>query len=129
MRLPAGCVNLQYKPFLEGDNRRTQRRSCISISKLQRILGEGQSIHANLGNATSKVARILAQAETWYKKHESLLLRCSSNSQQADGISRQQNVQIAELTEAVESAASGVSLDLDEALELKELAEKKSKRR
>jgi hypothetical protein len=67
--------DVQYQPFLEGDNRRNQRRSCLSIEKLRNITEEGNSVHANIGNATSKISRILAQAESWYEQHKALLVR------------------------------------------------------
>lgn len=112
-------IGIQYKPYLEGDNRKNQRRSCISIVKLRQIAEEGNSIHANIGTATAKISRILAQAESWYEKHQSLLERCNLEHSQPQ--SPRSVVQLSEMSKAVESAASSVSLDLDEAMELKRL--------
>jgi hypothetical protein len=117
--------NLQYKPFLEGDNRRSQVRSCISIAKLRQIVDEGNSIHCNIGNATSKISRILAQTEAWYEAHEPLLVKC--NMDQTPSQPLRAYVTLSAMTKAVESAASDVALDLDEAVELKKLLKKAQK--
>ena len=105
---------------MEGDNRRSQlRRPCISIVNLRKIAEEGCSIHANIGNATTKISRILAQAEAWYQKHQSLLVRCNLDpSTPASPVSL---VDLSEMVKAVESASATVSLDLDEAINLKNL--------
>jgi hypothetical protein len=107
---------------LEGDNRKNQRRSCLSIEKLRQIAEEGISIHANIGNYTSKITRILAQAETWYEQYQHLLVRC--NLEGFTNGSPPSCVELSEMTKAVESASSDVSLDLDEAVELKNMMEK-----
>jgi hypothetical protein len=111
----------QYKEFLEGDNRRNQSRSCLSITKLRQIVNEENAIYVNIGNAGLKIARILAQAETWYAEHKSLLERC--NAALSGQTSAQPCVNLSDLTKAVESAESDVSLDLDEAVNLKELTQ------
>jgi hypothetical protein len=91
----------------------------LSIEKLRKIAEEGNSIHANIGNGASKISRILAQAEIWYEQHRPLLVRC--NLKESTTHSPRSCVELAELTKAVDSSASDVALDLDEAVELKKL--------
>eukprot|EP00934_Nitzschia_sp_Nitz4_P003000 Nitzschia sp. Nitz4//scaffold59_size112058//52291//59043//NITZ4_004109-RA/size112058-snap-gene-0.34-mRNA-1//1//CDS//3329555123//2990//frame0 len=108
--------------FLVGDNRRNQRRSCLPIADLRKIVQEGDSVYANLGNFTNKMSRILVQAESWYEKYHALLVRCRLQDHvNGDEIDESVNVKVDEMTEAVESAASDVSLDLDEARAVKAL--------
>jgi hypothetical protein len=112
----------QYKPFLEGDNRKNQRRSCLSLPRLRQIVEEENNIHVNMGKAAAKISRILTQAEVWYAAHTSLLNRFKSIS--LSNRSPRSNVELSEIEKAAESAASDISLDLDEAIELKELLER-----
>jgi len=114
----------QYQPFLEGDNRRNTQRSCLSLAKLQKIVAEGNVIYANIGTATSKISRILIQAESWFSEHQTLLVQCNIITTQSPPPHR--FVAMSDMTQAVESAYSDVSLDLDEAVQLKELTEKTS---
>ena len=107
---------------MDGDNRRNTSRSCLSIVKLRKIVQEESSIHANLGNSASKIARILLQAEEWYEEYQSLLVRC--NLEPSSSHLSNSNVDLSEMKKAVEFAASDISLDLEEAVELKLLLEK-----
>ncbi|CAB9497258.1 Nucleosome-remodeling factor subunit [Seminavis robusta] len=117
---------VKYKPYLDWDNRRSEVRSCLSMTTLRTICDEANAIHANIGNAAGKMARILAQAEDWQKKHETLLLTCKIiPSDQASFVPQDKSrVTLAMMTAASEAAASEVSLDLDEAKELMKLVEK-----
>ena len=114
--------NTKYKPYLDWDNRRSEGRSCLSLEKLRTIVAEASSIHANIGSASGKMSRILTQAEEWAEKYETLLVRCNIVKKGAD----QQPffyATLPQMTAAAEAAASGVSLDLDEAKELEKLVE------
>jgi hypothetical protein len=110
----------KYEEFLDGDNRRNSTRCCVSIEKLREIVAEGNAIYANMGSTTSKMSKILVQAESWYEDHHPLLVRCGLRGTK----SSESRVKVAELTKAVEAAASEVSLDLDEAMEVVSLVEK-----
>lgn len=110
----------KHEEFLEGDNRRNSTRCCLSIDKLRGIVEEGNSIYANVGNATSKMAKILVQAETWYEDYHPLLVRCNLRGEKSSN----SIVEMTELIKAAEAAASDVSLDLDEAMEVQALVEK-----
>eukprot|EP00980_Cylindrotheca_fusiformis_P010998 scaffold2526_cov131-Cylindrotheca_fusiformis.AAC.14 len=115
----------EHKLYLEGDNRRNQCRSCLSLAKLRTIVEAERRIFANLGNAASKISRILAQSENWYKKYKSLLVKC--NLEPLGGTDDQTRVELSEMEEAVESAEAEISLDLEEAVALKRLVEKTRK--
>ncbi|CAJ1967160.1 unnamed protein product [Cylindrotheca closterium] len=112
----------QYKPFVDGDNRRNKNRRCLSISKLREIVAEEKEIFANLGPAAVKMARILTQAEHWYNEHRPLLQRC--NLEERNEIATKPIVDPAEMKNAVQAATSSISLDLEEAMALKKLAER-----
>ena len=115
---------LKYQPYLDWDNRRTEGRSCLSLKKLRTIVEEGGAIHANIGSATLKMTRILGQADEWLKAHEPVLLRCGVIKK--DGYNPRENAYITvdAMNAAAESAASHVSLDLDEAITVKRLVER-----
>ena len=73
-----------------------------------------------MGNSFSKICRILSQAETWYDQNKHLLATCkiiTSGSQ-----STPPYVELSDITKAVASASSNISLDLDEAKDLEALA-------
>jgi hypothetical protein len=111
---------VQYQPYLEGDNRRSgQQRACLSLEKLRQIAEEGNAIHANIGASTSKITRILGQAEAWYEKYQSLLVRCKL--EESEPQSPRSVVDLSEMNKAVDAAASNISLDLDEAIDLKKV--------
>lgn len=117
---------MKYKPYLDWDNRRNEGRSCLSMKTLRRIVDEGNAIYANCGSMTAKMTRILGQAEEWIKEHQPVLLRCSvveNNDDQRAGLENPYTT-VQAMNTAVEAAASAVSLDLDEAMEVKRLAEK-----
>lgn len=115
----------KYKPYLDWDNRRSLGRSCLSLNTLRTIVNEGNSIHANIGNAIGKMTRILAQADGWVKENEPLLLTCKiipqegSTAQPLD----KRFVTLEGMTAVSEAAGSEVSLDLDEAKQLLKLVE------
>ncbi len=112
----------QYAIFLSGDNRKSERRSCLSISKLRTIVDEGNTIYANIGNSISKISRILLQAENWYKSYMPLLQHCGVVSK-GDGVANptKAHVTIQEMSDAVDAARMDVSLDLDEAMALRQI--------
>ena len=83
---------------------------------------EGNAIHANIGTATSKSTRILGQAEAWYDKYQTLLVRCKLGESEAQ--SPRSVVDLSEMSKAVAAAAANISLDLDEAIDLKNLMTK-----
>lgn len=98
---------------------------CVSIQQLRTIVQEGDSIYANMGNATAKISRILFQAETWYEKHEWLLFPCGLRlNDKSDANSNEAVVTIDELTKAVKSAASDVPIDLDDAVALEKVLDR-----
>ena len=112
---------LQYQQYLDWDNRRATGRCCLSIETLRRIVDEGSAIHANVGGSITKMAKVLAQAQTWQSKHATLLDRCgvSNGTGQPTGA-----VSLQEITTAVADAANEVAIDLEEALTLKALGDK-----
>jgi hypothetical protein len=91
----------------------------LSLGKLRQIVQEGNAIHANIGTATSKSTRILGQAEAWYEKYQSLLVRCKF--EESERQPPRSVVDLSEMNKAVEAAAANISLDLDEAIDLKNL--------
>lgn len=108
----------RYGDVLEGDSKRNKRAS-LSIADLRRIVQEADAIYANLGSTSSKLARILAQAEEWYAAYSPLLVRCNL---EGDRTSRE-IVDVSEITAAVDASKSDLSLDLVEAVKLENLAE------
>ncbi len=119
------CTIFQYKIFLAGDNRKSDQRSCLSISKLRTIVEEGNAIYANIGNSISKISRILSQAENWYTSHLPLLQHCGVTSK-VDVVenTKKTYITIQEMSVGVEAAKMDVSLDLDEAMELRKILHK-----
>jgi hypothetical protein len=111
----------QYLVYLECDNRRSDTRSCLSIVALKNIVHEGNSIHANIGTAITKLARILAQADAWYLKYSSVIVRSGLSTEEESPYGL---VTLVEMNEAVAAAAKDVSLDLEEALAIKDLAKR-----
>lgn len=103
----------QYKPFVEGDNRRNKNRRCLSLSKLREIVAEEKQIFANIGLAAIKISRILTQADSWYEKHQPLLRRC--NLEEPNTVVSKPIVDPTEMKNAVQAATSSISLDLEEA--------------
>lgn len=110
---------------MDWDNRRNNAQECLSLDKLRRIVSEGSAIHANIGNAVSKMARILSQAETWFNKNLSLLVRAGVHKVDSDEFVGK--VALSELTNAVSDAASDISLDLQEAIALQHVVDKVQK--
>lgn len=115
------CRHFKYKPYLDWDNRRSEGRSCLSLATLRKIVEEASQIHANIGSASGKMSRILAQAEEWAKEYETLLVRCKIVEKEEPNQQAYFYVTLPQMTAAAEAAASGVSLDLDEAKELENL--------
>jgi PLU-1-like protein len=92
---------------------------------LREIVGELNQIHVNVGPPASKIAKILAQAETWYSSHVGLLRRCRLLTEGSEFQTElEQQVEPAELEVALQDAESNVSLQLEEALKLRKLLEK-----
>ncbi len=96
----------------------------MSINSLRAFVSDSSQIFAYIGNVTSKLSRILAEAESWYKSHFQLLRRCRivSDSDSGDDVSSP-FVKISELEVAVDDAKSRIAIDIDEALKLKDILE------
>jgi PLU-1-like protein len=111
----------QFGPYLEWDNRRnTNHAKEISIDSLRRIVVEGNSIHAQIGNAPQKIARILAQAELWYEKHKDILIRLKDISVQDQiDVKVDTPIIISELTDAILDSEAMLSFDLEEVFSLR----------
>jgi hypothetical protein len=107
----------EYEEFLDGDNRRSGGRSCLSLEKLRHITHECDAIHANIGSASVKIFKILAQAESWYHKYRYLMDYCQDRGR----IATKSRLEVSELENAVDAAVSEVALDLEEAIELRDL--------
>jgi len=119
----------KYDEYISGDNRRKDSRIRVSMSKLHAIISELNRIPLNLGNPSVKINRIYSQAEEWMMNYFSLVKRCGiecsySPNNGADEIGADKAVKIAELEEAVYSAESDISVDLEEAIEMKDLLKK-----
>jgi len=114
----------EYQPFLEWDNRRSSGRSCMSLEKLRQIVKRGTAIPANVGSTVAKMSKVLEQAEVWYKSNESLLERANAVKNGDTAASLGQSITLSELEDAVSSAASNISVDLEEALALQKIAER-----
>lgn len=82
---------------------------------------EGNSIHANIGTAITKLSRISAQADAWYLKYTSVIVRSGLSKEEESPFGL---VTLVEMNEAVAAAAKDVSLDLEEALAIKDLAKR-----
>lgn len=113
---------MQFEPYLDWDNRRSAVRKCLSFEKLRRIVTEGAAIHAQIGNSVTKMARVLAQAEAWFEKNKSLLIR--AGIMKVDGNICVGLATLSELSNAAAAASTDVSLDLEEAVALKEIVTK-----
>uniref|UniRef100_A0A6U6EVL1 PHD-type domain-containing protein n=1 Tax=Odontella aurita TaxID=265563 RepID=A0A6U6EVL1_9STRA len=118
----------KYRPYLEGDNRRADGRTRISIILLRQIVSEGNNITANLGNASVKMNRILSQAEDWFNEHKGLLasfkiLADKDSESESPASIKYASVKMDSVNVAIEKA-SELSVDLEEAMQLKALAEK-----
>jgi hypothetical protein len=97
----------------------------MSGQKRAKLVDEGNLIYANIGcSASGKMSRILAQAESWHDEFGNLLVRSGVSAAPLTTDCPNRLVTLEEVNDAVESAASNVSLDLDEALALKDLGER-----
>jgi hypothetical protein len=121
----------KYQEYLEYDNRRNTERSCLSLATLRQIVDEGNLIYANIGSASGKMSRILGQAESWHEEFGDLLVRSgvsaaplTTTTTTTTDCPNRLVVTLEEINAAVESAASNVSLDLEEALALKDLGDR-----
>lgn len=88
-----------------------------SIQQLQKIVEDGLAINANLGMGVTKFSRILSQAETWYKVHYPLFVRCKLRGT-ADPNTY---VDLRELHAATNEGFTDIALALKEVDELKNL--------
>lgn len=89
-------------------------------------MNQGNAIYVNLGNATSKMSRILAEAEAWYTDHLPLLRLCNlapSSEENAQANSKP-TVTLEDFSKAADAAKADVSLDLEEAANLRRLLDK-----
>jgi hypothetical protein len=120
--LTPSLAPFQFQAYVDWDNRRNNERGCLSLDKLRRIVTEGTAIHANIGTSVNKMARVLSQAETWFEKNVTLLVR--AGILKVDGHVCVGFVTLPELTNAVSDASAGISLDLQEAVALQEVVDK-----
>ena len=100
----------------------------MSISQLRAIVDEGNAIYANVGNSITKISRVLVQAENWYRSHSSLLEHCGilSKEHAVENIAKTLLTTIPEMSAAVDAARMNVSLDLEEAMQLRKILAKTS---
>ncbi len=100
----------------------------MSIRQLRAIVDEGNAIYANVGNSIAKISRVLVQAENWYGSHSSLLEHCGilSRDHAVENAPKALFTTIPEMSAAVEAARMNVSLDLEEAMELRKILAKTS---
>jgi hypothetical protein len=94
------------------------------LATLRQIVDEGNLIYANIGSASGEMSRILAQAESWHDEFGNLLVRSGVSAAPLTMDCPNRLVTLEEINDAMESAASNVSFDLDEALALKDLEER-----
>lgn len=111
-----------YRPFLTGDNRRSNTRSCCAFAELRKIVEEAQKIPSNLGNPFIKINRIHNEAELWMDTHKHLLERCGIGSNVSQNFRSEKSVTIDEVNDAIERASKDLSVDLDEVKKLEEIA-------
>ena len=82
---------------------------------------EGKSIHANIGTGITKMSRVLAQATAWHQKYFSVLVR---TGQIHPNDSPTGHISIVEMNEAVSAATREISLDIKEALAIRDLVKR-----
>jgi hypothetical protein len=85
------------------------------------IVQEGNSIYAQIGSATLKISKVLAQAENWYQDNVHLLERCGIHPADGSLEGKSRCVETSELVAAVQSAKANISIDIDEAVKLKDM--------
>ncbi|GKY97092.1 hypothetical protein MPSEU_000667700 [Mayamaea pseudoterrestris] len=111
----------RHSEIIGGDSRRSTERCRLSMEQLRQIVHENDAVFANLGAASSKIARMLNVAEAWYEAHVPLLRRCGLLGKRfADDA----NVSLEELTAAVEASEVDLPIELDEAAKLRDLEER-----
>jgi hypothetical protein len=81
-------------------------------------------MYASIGSASGKMSRIVAQAESWHDEFGNLFVQSGVSTAPLTMDCPNCVVMLEEINDAMESAASNVSLDLDEALVLKDLGER-----
>jgi hypothetical protein len=84
---------------------------------------KGNLIYTNIGSAASEMSRILAQAVSWHDEFGNLLVQSGASAALLTTDCPNHLVTLEEIKDAMESAASNLSLDLDKALTLKDLGE------
>ena len=111
---------------MEGDGRKSSGRRSISFNELKGIVEEDDMITANLGNPSIKMNRIYSQAKSWIDDNVQLLLGCGVGISGKPHVKDANNVIITmeEVKKAIESAMTDLSVDLDEARQLREIADK-----
>lgn len=89
---------------------------------MKEIVDEADKIPCNLGNPYTKINRIHSEALEWMEEHDDLLKRCGIVGNSPESTSEQKPVSIEEVNAAVESANNDLSVDLEEAKSLEEMA-------
>lgn len=97
----------------------------MSIEKLRELSNEADQIFAILGHAASKMKKVLAESEIWYSSHSTLLRRCGLlNCDNAYENAPQCYVELCELESAVRDAESSLSVEIQEASNLRDVLER-----
>jgi hypothetical protein len=112
---------------VEGDGRKSSGRRSISFKQLKQIVEEDDLIPANLGNPSIKMNRIYSQAKSWIDDNIKLLLGCGVEIRGKPTVEDATDsfiITIEEVKKAIESSVTDLSVDLDEARQLKEKADK-----
>ena len=91
---------------------------------MKEIIDEADKIPCNLGNPYTKISRIHNEASEWMEENDNLLKRCGIVGNLPESSSEHKPVSIEEVNVAVESANNDISVDLEEAKSLEEMASK-----
>lgn len=91
---------------------------------MKEIVDEADKIPCNLGNPYTKISRIHNEASEWMEENDNLLKRCGIVGSFPESSSEHKPVSIEEVNAAVESANNDISVDLEEAKSLEEMASK-----
>ena len=91
---------------------------------MKEIVDEADKIPCNLGNPYTKISRIHNEASEWMVENDNLLKRCGIVGSLPESSSEHKPVSIEEVNAAVESANNDISVDLEEAKSLEEMASK-----
>ncbi|KAG7373105.1 PLU-1-like protein [Nitzschia inconspicua] len=116
----------KHQHFLKGSAATSNKNfPCVSIQKLKEMVEEAEQIYVNMGPPACKVAKILSEAKAWYMSHVGLLHRCGLiKGCHANDSDSPLNVEQTDLEQAVQDAETNVSVEIQEAANLKKILEK-----